>query len=250
MKNLYVVGLGPGNPELQTPEATQILTMAQCIVGYHLYLDLVPEKFKIGKKIISSGMRQEIERCESAITSTLVGNATALVCSGDPGIYAMASLVIELLEKKNLLSEINLHITPGIPALCAASACLGAPIGHDFACVSLSDLLTPYEIILRRLKAAMEADFVCILYNPRSRGRQEYLEQAFALARKFRSAHCPVGLVRNAGRPEQKVLLSTLNSLDCALVDMLSIVIIGNSETRFAGNFMLTPRGYSRKFVK
>lgn len=242
---LYVVGLGPGDPALITPLAIAALKASAVIAGYSLYIELVPEELKAGKKIIATGMRQETERCSQAIAEACAGNATSLVCSGDPGIYAMASLVIELLATSE--NSIPLEIIPGVPAFCAAAAKLGAPLGHDFACISLSDLLTPLEVIEKRLEAALSADFVCVLYNPASRGRPDYLARALAIAAKYRSQDCPVGLVRNAGRKDEKVVRSDIAHFDCAEADMLCLVIIGNNETRMAGRWLLTPRGYHRK---
>lgn len=248
MNKLYVIGLGPGSPGLITPEAEQALINSECIVGYSLYLDLIPNRLKIGKQLISSAMRQETERCRAAIACACSGRPSAIVCSGDPGIYAMASLVIELLEKDNLLKSLELEIVAGVPAFCAGAALLGAPVAHDFACISLSDLLTPLEIIWQRLEAALQADFVCVIYNPRSRGRKNLLANALKIAAKYRKPDCPVGLVRNVGRSGEFVLVSTLSAFDCECVDMLSLIILGNSQTRATGAYMLTPRGYAQNW--
>lgn len=244
---LMAVGIGPGDTALLAPQARAALEMADCVAGYQLYLDLLPSELLADKRRISSGMRQERERCTEAVDAALSGLPTALVSSGDAGIYAMAALALEILEERGLLETVPFSVIPGIPALCAAAALLGAPLGHDFACVSLSDLLTPIERIRQRLKAALEADFVCVLYNPRSHGRPDYLEMALHMAHGLRSPDCPVGMVRKAYRPGQEVILSTLAEADASRADMLSIVFIGNSESRIAGSFMLTPRGYSRK---
>lgn len=242
---LFIVGLGPGCAQMLTPQAAAVLAKSSYIVGYTLYLELTPTELKTGKKLIATGMRQERQRCEAAIDCALAGETTAIVCSGDPGIYAMASLTLELLEGRKLLNILPLAIIPGVPALCAAAACLGAPIGHDFACISLSDLLTPWQIIEKRLIAALAADFVCVIYNPRSHGRPDHLGAAINIARQYRDLTCPVGLVRNAGREGQKTTLTTLQEFDPCLVDMLSLIVIGNCETRLVGSYMLTPRGYT-----
>lgn len=243
--SLHVIGLGPGDAACLTPQAREVLAAARCVVGYHRYLELVPVELRRGKRCCGSGMRQERERCAMAVDAACEGLPTALVCSGDPGIYAMAGLALETLEARHLLETVPFGVVPGVPAVCAAAALLGAPLGHDFACISLSDLLTPWERILRRLRAALEADFVCVLYNPRSRGRPDYLGQAFALAARYRSPQCPVGVVRQAFRPGQQVGVYRLDQCRPEAVDMLSICLIGNSESRTVGRYMLTPRGYA-----
>lgn len=244
---LYVVGLGPGDARCLTPQARAALDRAQCIAGYQLYLDLTPPELLRGKTVISTGMRHEEERCAAAVDAALAGRPTALVCSGDPGVYALAGLALETLEARDLLDRVPLNVVPGVPAVCAAAALLGAPLTHDFACISLSDLLTPWETIQRRLSAALEADFVCVIYNPRSKGRPYQLGQALAEARRFRRPGCPVGLVRKAFRPGQEVSVHALADFDESRVDMLSLLIIGNSESRALGPYLLTPRGYANK---
>lgn len=244
---LFVIGLGPGDASCLTPLARECLANADCIVGYPLYLELVPTDLLAGKRVVASGMRQESERCQQAIDAALAGETTAVVCSGDAGVYALAGLVLELLERGNALGKVDFQVIPGIPAVCAAAALLGAPLTHDFACVSLSDLLTPWDTIRKRLVAALEADFVCVLYNPRSRGRTRQLPEALEIARAHRRPDCPVGIVRRAFRQGQEVLVTTLAEVDAAQVDMLSILFIGNSESRCVGPHLLTPRGYDKK---
>ncbi|MBO5491489.1 MAG: precorrin-3B C(17)-methyltransferase [Desulfovibrio sp.] len=244
---LHVIGLGPGSAACLTPQARDALAAARCVAGYSLYMDMVPPELLAGKRCFSSGMRQERERCEAAVDAACSGLPTALVCSGDPGIYALAGLALETLEARGLVDKVPFSVVPGVPAVCAAAALLGAPLTHDFACVSLSDLLTPRETITRRLTAALEADFVCVIYNPRSKGRPEHLAQAMTLAARFRAPHCPVGLVRQAFRPGQEVRVCRLDQFNPELADMLSICIIGNAESRALGPYMLTPRGYARK---
>lgn len=243
---LTVVGIGPGDAGLLTPQARAALEASACVAGYGLYLDLVPPELLAGKRRISSGMRQERERCAAAVDAALGGAPTALVSSGDAGIYAMAGLALEILEERGLIGTVPFSVVPGVPALCAAASLLGAPLTHDFACVSLSDLLTPLDRIRARLEAALAADFVCVIYNPRSHGRPDYLGMTFDMARGHRAPSCPVGMVRKAYRPGQEVLLTTLAEADAKWADMLTLVIIGNSESRLAGPFMLTPRGYRR----
>ncbi|MBQ9406677.1 MAG: precorrin-3B C(17)-methyltransferase [Desulfovibrio sp.] len=243
---LHVLGLGPGSAQCLTPQARAVLSQADCVVGYQRYMELVPEELLTGKRCLSSGMRQERARCEAAVDMALSGLPTALVCSGDPGIYALAGLTLETLEARALTDTVPLSIVPGVPAVCAAAALLGAPLSHDFACVSLSDLLTPWELIVRRVTAAMTADFVCVLYNPRSRGRPDHLRQILELIRAWRAPHCPVGLVRQAFRAGQEVSVCRLDAFDATRVDMLSICIVGNTQSRTLGRWMLTPRGYER----
>lgn len=244
---LTAVGLGPGDAAQLTPQARAALQGATCVAGYGLYLDLIPPGLLAGKRRICSGMRHERERCAAAVDAALGGEPTALVSSGDAGIYAMAGLALEILEERGLLDVVPFSVVPGVPALCAAAALLGAPLTHDFACVSLSDLLTPLDRIRARLMAALTADFVCVLYNPRSHGRPDHLGMAFDMARAVRGPGCPVGMVRKAYRPGQEAVLTTLAGADPTWADMLTLVIIGNSESRLAGRYMLTPRGYSRR---
>ncbi|MDR1777070.1 MAG: precorrin-3B C(17)-methyltransferase [Desulfovibrio sp.] len=242
---LYVVGLGPGDAACLTPQAREALGRARCLAGYHLYLELVPPELLTGKRLVATGMRREEERCVAAVDAALSGESSALVCSGDPGVYALAGLALEVLEARNLLECVPFHVVPGIPAVCAAASLLGAPLTHDFACVSLSDLLTPWRTIEKRLEAAFAADFVCVLYNPRSRGRPHLLGEALSLAGNHRSPDCPVGLVRKAFRPGQEVGVHKLADLDVEKVDMLSLLVVGNCASRLVGGrFMLTPRGY------
>ncbi|MDO5483770.1 MAG: precorrin-3B C(17)-methyltransferase [Desulfovibrionaceae bacterium] len=244
---LSVVGLGPGDAACLTPQARAVLEEARCIVGYTLYLELTPPELLEGKECIGTAMRHERERCLAAVDAALAGKNTAVVCSGDPGIYALAGLILEILEERDLVAHVPLTIVPGVPAICAAAALLGAPLTHDFACISLSDLLTPWPRIERRMEAALTADFVIALYNPRSRGRQGHLAQMIALAREHRHPDCPVGLVRKAFRPGQEVSVHSLADFDPEQADMLSLVLIGNSESRLVGPYMLTPRGYAHK---
>lgn len=258
---LFIIGLGPGGQGLLAPDALAALHAANCVAGYSGYVDLVDPAILQGKDVIATGMRGEVERCEQVIAAARSGKKTCLVCSGDPGVYAMAGLVLEMLHAKNLsLAEVPLTIVPGIPAVCAAAALLGAPLTHDFACVSLSDLLTPPEVIERRLEHAFAADFVVALYNPRSKKRRDNLARALAAAREHREGATPVGHVRNAFRPDQEVCLSTLAAFAPESADMFSIILVGNSATTFlpapggaredwpGGARMYTPRGYGAKY--
>ena len=218
------------------------------MVGYRTYMDLVEPALLEGKETESTGMMGEIQRCRAAIRHCLEGRDTALISSGDAGIYGMAGLALEILEEDGLTGRVEVEIFPGIPALAAAAALLGAPLMHDFAVVSLSDLMTPLDTIERRIEAAAAADFVIVIYNPRSKRRRDHLTEALRLIGGHRPPSTPVGLVRNAYREDQSVSVSTLAEVDPSSVDMLSILIVGNSASRVLGGRMVTPRGYMAKY--
>jgi len=249
---ITVVGLGPGDPSLLPPLARAALLRSQAIVGYKGYIKLLEQDILAGRQVLSTGMTGEVERCNAAIDLASSGVETVVVSSGDAGIYAMAGLVLELVEARALARALEVEVVPGIPALCAAAALLGAPLMHDFAVVSLSDLLTPWELILRRVTAAAGADFVIVLYNPRSVRRKDQLPAALAAIAAHRPGTTPVGLVKRAYRPGQEVVATTLDGLDVEAVDMQSILVVGNSATRLvagqSGLRMLTPRGYAGKY--
>ena len=245
---LYVVSLGPGSSRYLAPEAREVLSRVDCIVGYDTYMGLLDPEILEGKEIVSTGMKKEIDRCRAAIRMTLEGRRTAVICSGDAGIYGMAGLVLELIEEDGLLDRVEVEVVPGIPALCAAAALLGAPLMHDFAVVSLSDLLTPWELILSRVEAAAKGDFVLVLYNPRSRKRDWQLGEVRKTLLEHRRPETVVGVVRNAMREGQEVVITTLGEMDESRVDMFTIVIIGNTRSRFSGRRMVTPRGYKEKY--
>ena len=247
---LYIVGLGPGGLEHMTGRARQALAEASVVAGYKTYLKHIEELIS-GKQILASGMTKEIDRAWAAIQSALDGAVTALVSGGDAGIYAMAPVVYELLHEKDIqtgLGGLEVEAVPGVPAVAAAGALLGAPLSHDFACISLSDRLTPWEVIEKRLHAATGADFVIALYNPRSKGRHWQLDRALEIIGQSREASTPVGLVRAAMRPEQSVELYSLSTAAGAEVDMSSILIIGNSNSFEHMGAMVTPRGYLAKY--
>jgi len=247
---LWAIGLGPGEHSLLTPQALHAIMQAKVIVGYPLYLDLIPQEYLENKKIISTGMRHEVKRCQLAIDSALAQNPTAVVCSGDAGIYGMSGLLLELLVKQQLLEKIDFEVIPGIPALCAAAALLGAPLMHDFACISLSDILTPWELILKRIKYALKGDFVIVLYNPRSKSRSWQLAHVIDIVKENKDENCAIGFVKNAFRNNQIIHTSYLKDFDPKLVDMLSIVIIGNNSTQLVNKRLLTPRGYNISHAK
>lgn len=241
---LYVVGIGPGGAEHMTPAARAAIEAAATVVGYQTYLELLPELLE-GKKLISSGMMKEVERCRRALEIAGSGETVALVSSGDAGIYGMAGLVLELAENWPGKGP-EIAIVPGVSAVQAAAALLGAPLMHDFAVISLSDLLTPWKTIRRRLEAAAGADFVIALYNPRSRGRVTQIVEAREILLRHRSPQTPVGLVRNACRAGETVTVSDLSSFLEHDIDMFTVVIIGNTATKIDGaGKMVTPRGYA-----
>ncbi len=233
--------------------ARQVLESCDIVVGYNTYLELIKELIK-GKKILTTGMTKEVDRVQAAIDAALDGYCCALISGGDAGIYAMAGLVLEMLALKKIACNtgkkggLYVEVVPGIPALAAGAALLGAPLTHDFAAVSLSDLLTPWPIIEKRLDAAALADFVINIYNPKSKKRDWQLNRAMAIILKHRAGTTPVGIVTGAMRDNQKVALCALQDLDKAEVDMQSIVIVGNSSTFIYNDLMITPRGYSKKY--
>ena len=245
---LTAVSLGPGEADLMTPEARRSLEMAEVVVGYSGYLELVNPEFLQGKKVRSTGMRGEVERAGYAVDAAASGQNTVVVCSGDAGVYAMAGLLLEVMEARGLLDTVDFAVVPGVSALNAAAALLGAPLMHDFAAVSLSDLLTPWEVIEKRLDAAAGADFVICLYNPRSTRRADHLARALALIARHRAPETPVGAVKKAYRAGQEVRIFRLDAVDHDFVDMRTTLIVGNSATRKAGRFLVTPRGYHQRY--
>lgn len=240
MADLYVVGIGPGAYEKMTVEAVQALEACQVIAGYTVYIDLVREHFP-DKEYLSTPMRQEAERCRMALEQAREGKITAMVCSGDSGVYGMAGLVLELLPQ---YPGVTVKVIPGVTAALAGGAVLGAPLTHDFAVISLSDLLTPMEKIQARLRAAASADFAVCLYNPSSKKRKGYLKMACEILMEYQPAHTVCGIVSNIGRQGQAMEIMTLGELAEKEADMFTTVFIGNSQTRQIGSFMVTPRGY------
>jgi cobalt-precorrin 5A hydrolase / precorrin-3B C17-methyltransferase len=245
---LYVVGTGPGNADCLTPRALRAIEKSSAVVGYGTYLDLIADIIA-DKEVVSTGMAQEIDRCRRAIELARQGKTVSVISGGDPGIFAMAGLVLELLRRdsENGESIPEVEIVPGISALNACAARLGAPLMHDFAAISLSDRLTPWETIETRLDAAAKADFVIVLYNPRSKGRRGHIEKARDIIARHRSAETPVGVVKAAMRPGESFFFSTIGSIPFEEIDMQTTVIVGNSKTAIWNNRMITPRGYEKK---
>ena len=240
MNVLYVVGLGPGGSRGMTWEARAALEQAEVLCGYTVYLDLIRGEFP-DKECFSTPMTQEIERCRAALERARSGRTTALVCSGDAGVYGMAGPVLELAPH---FPEVEIQVVPGVTAALAGAAVLGAPLMHDFAVLSLSDLLTPWEVIRRRLELAAQGDFVLCLYNPSSRRRRDHLRMACDIVLAHRGPETVCGWVRNAGRAQEEHQVLTLGELREAQVDMFTTVFIGSAATRRIGDRMVTPRGY------
>ncbi len=237
---LYVVGLGPGELSQATGRALQALEECDVIAGYTVYIDLIKERFG-HKKLLSTPMKKEVERCRLAVEETLKGQKVAMVCSGDAGVYGMAGLIYEVAQDYD---PIEIEIIPGITAACSGAAVLGAPLIHDFAVISLSDLLTPWEQIEKRLECAAMVDFVMCLYNPSSKKRHDYLRKACDLVLKYKSGETVCGIVKNIGREGEEATVLTLSQLRETQVDMFSTVYIGNSTTREIRGSMVTSRGY------
>lgn len=237
---LAVVGLGPGARDLLAPRAAAELRRASVVVGLGQYLGQIRDLLRPGTRILASELGAEEERARAALAQARRGHAVALVSSGDAGVYAMASPALQEAGE-----DLDVVVVPGVTASLAAAALLGAPLGHDHAVISLSDLLTPWEVIERRIQAAAEGDFVTVFYNPRSRGRDWQLGKALAMLAACRPAATPAAVVRNASRSGQRVVLTSLAALDPQAVDMLSVVIVGAASTRVVAGRMVTPRGYA-----
>ena len=237
---LYVVGIGPGNMENMTMKAHRALEDCQVIVGYPVYVDLVKDSYP-GKELLSTPMTQEADRCRMAIEEARRGKTVSMVCSGDSGIYGMAALIYELLGEN---PEVEAEVIPGLTAACSGGAVLGAPLTHDFAVISLSDRLTPWEKIAARLDYAARADLSIVLYNPKSHGRPDHLARACDILLKILPADRPCGVVRNIGREGQSKTVLTLGQLRDFDADMFCTVFIGNAQTRVIAGNLVTPRGY------
>ncbi len=226
-----------------TLEARAALDWADIIVGYRTYIDLIRDDYA-HKELLSTGMRGEVERCRLALERAAQGQRVAVVCSGDPGVYGMAGLLLELAEE---YPSVQVEVVPGVTAANAGAAVLGAPLMHDWCSISLSDLMTPWETIERRLRAAAQADFCIALYNPASYGRASHLQRACDILLEHRSPQTVCGLVRNIGREGETSSVMTLAQLREVQADMLTCVFVGNSQTREIGGRMVTPRGYQRR---
>lgn len=240
MSTVYVVGLGPGAEEQMTVRAQKVLEHCPVLIGYNVYIDLVKEQFP-EKTFLSTPMRKEPERCRMAFEEAEKGQDVAMICSGDAGVYGMAGLIFEIGKE---YPEIQIEVVPGITAASGGAAVLGAPLMHDFAVISLSDLLTPWETIEKRLHAAGMADFVICLYNPSSKKRADYLQKACDILLQYRDAGNICGYVKNIGREGESYQILSLKELRDTKVDMFTTVFIGNSKTMELNGRMVTPRGY------
>ncbi len=237
---IYVVGLGPGEWNQMTQRAMEALEECDVITGYDVYVDLIRERFQ-HKNLITTPMKKEAERCHIAVQEALKGQTVAMVCSGDAGVYGMAGLMYEVAQQYD---PVEIQIVPGITAACSGAAVLGAPLIHDFAVISLSDLLTPWERIEKRIECAAMADFVICFYNPSSKKRHDYLKKACDIILRHRGAETVCGYVKNIGRQGEEGVLLPLETLRDTQVDMFTTVFIGNSQTKEIQGKMVTPRGY------
>lgn len=240
VNKIYIVGMGPGKEEMMTTQALDVLEQSDVIIGYTVYLDLLGERFK-GKELLSTPMRQEEERCRLCFSEAEKGKKVAIVCSGDAGVYGMASLMYEIGKTH---PQTELVVIPGVTAANSGAALLGAPLNHDFCVISLSDLLTPWEKIEKRLQAAAEGDFAIALYNPSSHKRKDYLMRACDILLRSIEPGRACGYVENIGRDGTKVVACTLEELKEKEVNMFTTVFIGNSGSEMINGKLITKRGY------
>ncbi|MFI3238323.1 MAG: precorrin-3B C(17)-methyltransferase [Lachnospiraceae bacterium] len=240
VKKLYVVGIGPGDEQFMTFAARKALEACELICGYTVYVELV-QKFMPEKEVLSTPMMQEIERCRLSLEKANEGKTVAMVGSGDAGVYALAGPILEMSE---LYPEVEIEVVAGITAALSGGAVLGAPLTHDFATISLSDLMTPFDLIMKRVECAAIGDFCIAIYNPSSKKRSDYLRQACEILLQHRRKDTVCGIVRNIGRDREEKTILTLEALKDTKVDMFSTVFVGNSQTKVIKGKMVTPRGY------
>ena len=238
MGKLYVIGIGPGGLEHMTLRAKDAIEESNIIIGYNKYIDMIKPIVE-DKELFSTGMRGEESRCRKPLELSKENNIVALISTGDSGIYGMAGLILQMKEDENV------EIIPGVTASSAAGSVVGAPLMHDNCNISLSDLMTPYDLIKKRVRNAADADMVISLYNPRSKGRPHYLRDAIEIIKEYRELNTPVAVVRHALREGQEYKLFTLENFDEEVVDMFSIVIVGNSQSLIKEGKFITPRGYN-----
>ena len=236
-----MVGIGPGNMENMSIRAVEVIKNSDCVIGYKTYINLIKELVE-DKEVITSGMRSEIERASLAIEKAEAGKVVSVISSGDPGVFGMAGLVLEI--AKNCEQRIPVEVVPGIPSENAAAALLGAPLMHDHVTISLSDLLTPWGLIEKRVSLAAEGDFVVVLYNPKSSERKWQIEKTIEILLTKKSSDTPVGIVKSAMRKKQNVIITNLGKALEHPIDMTTILIVGNSTTFVYDNYMVTKRGY------
>ena len=242
MGKITVVGIGPGNLLDMTERAKLAINQAEVIVGYHTYIELIKSLIE-NKEVIGTGMRQEIDRCKVAVETAETKNVV-VVSSGDSGVYGMAGLVLEMVLNLPKNERPEFEVISGVSAVNAAASVLGAPLMHDFAVISLSDLLTSWDLIIKRVESAAQADFVIALYNPKSHKRIKNIEEVQQILLKYRNKNTPVGIVTGASRNNETKIISTLEKFTDEDINMFSLVIIGNSQTYVKEDYMITPRGY------
>ncbi|AYF54140.1 precorrin-3B C(17)-methyltransferase [Clostridium botulinum] len=236
---LYVIGIGPGSLEEMSIRAKNAIEESDIIVGYTKYIELIKPIIN-GKKVFSTGMRGEIQRVKYALNESKE-NVVSIISTGDAGIYGMAGPILEIAENEDII------VIPGITAASSAASLLGAPLMHDNCNISLSDLLTPYEVIKNRVECAAKGDFIISLYNPKSKGRPHYLRECLDIIKRYRNNNTPIGIVKNALREGQEVTITTIEKFNDDIVDMMSIVVIGNSKSYIKNSKFITPRGYGNK---
>lgn len=241
---IFLVGIGPGSIDQLTIQARETICKSTVIVGYSLYVELITPLIT-NQKVIATGMTREIDRCKKALELAGAGETVSLVSSGDPGIYGMAGLLLEL----NPDNDMDIVVIPGVSAVNAAASLIGAPLMSDFAVLSLSDHLTPWEIIEKRIRCAAEGDFVIAIFNPKSKRRVEHIVKTRQIIKKFRTGKTPVAIVTNAYREGESVVITDLNSFTDEAIGMFSIVIVGNSMTAKLGDKLITERGYKNKYA-
>ena len=246
MNKVYVVGIGPGKPDGMTVEAVRALEQCSIIIGYPVYVDQVRAYFP-GKTCLSTPMRQEVRRCRIALAAAEAGNTVAMVCSGDAGVYGMAGLLYEL---RGEYPGASITVIPGVTAALSGAALLGAPLGHDFCVISLSDLLTPWPVIEKRIRMAAQADFAVCIYNPSSHKRKDHLQKACDLMLQYRPSDTICGIAENIGREGETMEILSLSELRNREVNMFTTVFIGNASTKIIDGKMVTPRGYLEKEQK
>ena len=239
---IYIVGTGPGSIEYLSLRAIDAIKNSEVIVGYKTYIDLIQSL--IGdKEVVSSGMRREVDRCQQVIDFAVEGKSVSLISSGDPGVYGMAGILLEMVAKSN--PHIEVEVVPGITSALSSASLAGAPLMNDFCVISLSDLMTPWPIIEHRINKASEGDFVLTIYNPKSKERVEQIEICAQTIMQHRSPQTPVAIIKNAMREKSVVTLTTLQEMCSCPIDMTTTLIIGNSQTYIANGKMITPRGYA-----
>lgn len=240
---LSIIGTGPGSDGVLTPDAKEALCSADCVVGYKTYVDLIKHLLPATVSIESYGMMQEVERSRIAIAKAEEGKNVAIVSGGDAGVFSIAGPVLELLDEDQQIS-LDVKIIPGVTSALSSAALLGAPLIHDFTVISLSNLLTPTDLILKRLELAARGDFVTVLYNPASKKRTQLIKDCQRIFSEQQKGTTPVGIIRHGYREEEEVILCDLDTMLNHTIDMNTTVVIGNSQTYIKGKFMITPRGY------